>query len=59
MIQNLEFIKKSGIRTFLEREKERWRCPTCGGTICCHNGICFDCGLEKLKARKRLYRWQD
>ena len=59
MIQNLEFIKKDGIIIFLEREKERWRCPTCGGTICCHNGICFECGLEQLKARKKVYRWQD
>jgi len=47
------------VTTFLEREEERWRCPTCGGTICCHNGICFDCGLEKLKAKKKVYRWED
>jgi len=47
------------VTTFLEREEERWRCPTCGGTICCHNGICFDCGPEKLKAKKKVYRWED
>jgi len=24
MIENLEFIKKNGIRTFLKHEKQRW-----------------------------------
>ena len=59
MIENLEFLKKNGVQAFLEREKMKWRCPTCGGTICCHNGICFECGLEKLKFKKRLYRWEN
>lgn len=59
MIENLEFIKKNGIRKFLEREEERWKCPTCGGVICCHNGICFDCGLDKLRTNKKRYRWED
>ena len=60
MIDNLEYIKKNGINQFLEKEKERWTCPECGGVICCHNGICFDCSLSKLKKnRKKLYRWED
>jgi hypothetical protein len=36
---------------FLQKEGEKWHCPGCGGTISCHNGICFDCGIERLKER--------
>jgi hypothetical protein len=59
MIENLEYIKNNGISQFLVKEQEKWKCPECGGLICCHNGICFDCGFSKLKNKKRLYRWED
>ena len=57
MIENLEYIKENGIKLFLEKEAEKWRCPEFGDVICCHNGICFNCGQEKLKNKKELYRW--
>ena len=56
-IRNLERIRDDGIDAFLAREREKWKCPDCGSVICCHNGICFDCGLDRLKDRKKLYRW--
>ena len=59
MIENLEFIRENGVEKLLEKEAGKWRCPNCGGVICCHNGICFECGLELLKAKKRRYRWED
>ena len=59
MIENLEFIKEHGIAKLLEREIDKWKCPECGEMICCHNGICFNCGLEKLRVKKKLYRWED
>ena len=59
MIENLEYIKENGIKQFLEREEGKWKCPECGDVICCHNGICFSCGLEKLKQKKRKYRWEE
>ena len=59
MVENLIYIKSEGIEQFLIREEERWRCPECGETICCHNGICFNCGLEKLRSREKVYRWTD
>jgi hypothetical protein len=58
-IENLLFIKENGMTEFLNKEAEKWRCPECGGVICCHNGICYDCGLEKLKTKNRKYRWDD
>ena len=59
MLENLESIKKIGIRQFLEKEEEKWKCPECGGVICCHNGICFSCSVSKLRDKKKLYRWED
>ena len=59
MIENLEYIKRNGIEAFLKKEEEKWKCPDCGGVICCHNGICFNCGLDKLKGKKKKYRWED
>jgi hypothetical protein len=59
MIENLEYIKRDGILKFLEKEAGKWRCPECGGVVCCHNGICFSCGVEKLKVKNNKYRWGD
>jgi len=59
MIENLEYIRDNGINKFLEREQEKWRCPECGGVICCHNGICFNCGIDKLRQKKQRYRWEE
>ena len=59
MIENLKFIRDKGIEKFLSKEKKRWRCPECGGVICCHNGLCFHCDLEKLRQKKQKYRWEE
>ena len=59
MIKNLEYIRDNGINKFLEKEQEKWKCPTCSGVICCHNGICFECGLDELKSKNKLYRWEN
>jgi hypothetical protein len=59
MVENGKFLKEHGMEKFLKAQQEKWRCPTCGGTICCHNGLCFQCDLEKLKAKKAKYRWDE
>ena len=56
MIENLIFIKDYGIEKFMEKEEAKWRCPECGGVICCHNGLCLNCSLDKLRENKK-YRW--
>jgi hypothetical protein len=43
MIENLENIKKLGIRKFVKNEKLRWTCTECGGTICVHKKYCVSC----------------
>ncbi len=46
MIENLENLRRLGIRKFVENERVRWACPECGGTICVHRGYCSTCGKE-------------
>lgn len=43
MIDNLKFIKERGMDEFLKQQKKRYKCPKCGGTICVHTKICYDC----------------
>jgi len=45
-IENLENIKKFGVRAFVKNEKIRWACSQCGGTICVHRGYCYNCGKK-------------
>ena len=59
MIENLNLIKEHGLDRFLESQEKTWKCPNCGEMVCCHNGICFNCGLEKLSPKKAKYRWND
>jgi hypothetical protein len=59
LIDNLESIRKNGMLKFLEMQKEKWQCPKCGEALCCHNGICFSCALDRLQSQKKLYRWED
>ena len=59
MLENLEFIKTKGMKKFLEKERKKWKCPDCGGVISCHDGICYGCGIEKLKKNKKKNRGKD
>ncbi len=52
MIDNLNFIKESGIREFFKKEKVRWACSKCGGTLCVHNGLCSQCKSSFRKITK-------
>lgn len=43
MIDNLEFIKKNGLKKFTVNEKKIWACSNCGGYICVHKNGCLKC----------------
>ncbi len=58
-IENLRYIQSNGMKMFLAWQAEKWRCPNCGEMICCHDGICFNCGQGKLRTKKHVYRWED
>jgi len=59
MIDNSKFIKEHGMQKFLEEQEKLWKCPNCGEMISCHNGLCFNCELEKLRSKKQKYRWDE
>lgn len=40
---NLKTIREEGMARFLEKQKERWTCPECGGILCVHTGLCSGC----------------
>jgi hypothetical protein len=56
MIENLDYIREYGLEAFLSKEEIKWRCPECGGRICCHNGLCLNCNMDLLLKNKK-YRW--
>ncbi len=43
MVENLKRIRAQGMESFLEKERAKWRCPACGGVLCCHTGKCLQC----------------
>lgn len=49
-IDNLEFIKKNGLKKFIAREQKLYACPQCGELICVHNNKCYHC--DKVKSWK-------
>lgn len=59
MIENLNFIRECGIEKFIEKQENIWNCEVCGELLCCHNGLCFNCDLEKIRNKKQKYRWDN
>ena len=41
--ENLEFIRKNGVKKFVKEQYKKYRCPKCGGLISMHNRKCFKC----------------
>ncbi len=58
MIANLDQIRDRGMEAFLAQEAQQWRCPTCGGSLCCHNGLCMHCQTDDLRLNPK-YRWNE
>jgi ribosomal protein S27AE len=47
MIATLQAIKSSGVASALKTQRERHKCPRCGGVICIHNDKCYACDEVK------------
>ncbi len=59
LIENLICIKQHSLAAFMERENAKWQCTQCEAALCCHNGICYHCSLDRLRTRKKWFRWED
>jgi len=46
MLENLNYIKKSGLESFLKNEEVRWTCKVCGSGLCVHRDFCLNCKTE-------------
>lgn len=44
VISNLKYIKKHGLKKFLDHENKGWACPKCGELLCMHKNKCPSCG---------------
>jgi hypothetical protein len=44
IIDNLNTIGRVGLDAFILDEEEKWRCPSCGNTLCVHKDACPVCG---------------
>jgi uncharacterized OB-fold protein len=40
-------ISAIGMNAFVLQEQARWICSQCGGVVCVHRGVCYDCGKKK------------
>lgn len=43
IFQNFENIKTLGLDAFVLLEREKWKCRTCGGSVCIHRCFCLKC----------------
>jgi hypothetical protein len=52
VLENLNIIQISGLENFVQREKIRWKCAICGGSVCVHRGYCLDCNKKNSMLKK-------
>lgn len=43
LVENSEFVSRYGLEKFMERQREKYTCPKCGGVISVHDGECSEC----------------
>ena len=52
-LEALAFIRDKGMKAHIAKEKKRWKCPGCGGTVCIHTLKCYGCGKGVKPKSKR------
>lgn len=43
LIENSRYVQEYGLKEFMEQQKEKHTCPSCGGIISLHDGECSEC----------------
>lgn len=54
LIEYSQMIRTQGAEAFLQKQQEQYTCPTCGGIISLHDGICSCCKAEYPMGRRRM-----
>ena len=47
VISNLNSIKSTGMKKFVESEIDKWKCNSCSATLCVHRENCLECGAPR------------
>jgi len=50
--ENFNMIKEEGIKEFIGKEREKWKCIKCGNLFCMHREKCLVCGNENTILRE-------
>lgn len=44
LVKNSETAKFLGLAAFLEQDRKKWTCKSCGGAFSLHDNVCSECG---------------
>ena len=55
LVENSHMVQTRGVETFMEKQKEKFTCPECGGIISIHDAECSEC-QEKMQISERNER---
>jgi hypothetical protein len=44
--ENMTKLLELGLVDYLDYQKQRWSCPSCGGQVVFHKYVCVECGKE-------------
>ncbi|MCC2847405.1 MULTISPECIES: hypothetical protein [Clostridium] len=51
-MENSEIVKNQGLEVFMEQQKKKYTCSTCGGVISIHDKACSDCQEKAFPTEK-------
>jgi hypothetical protein len=46
--ENMTKFKELGLEDYLEYQRRKWSCPSCGGRVVFYKYSCVDCGKESI-----------
>ena len=57
-VANLEIVRRDGVDHWLDSQKERWSCPSCGTPFSWYASVCSKCGRSLVSEAHRLSGWR-
>ena len=52
LMENSEIVKNQGLEVFMEQQKKKYTCSTCGGVISIHDKECSECQEKAFPTEK-------
>ena len=57
-VASLEAVKRDGVDHWLDSQRKRWSCPSCGTPFSWYASMCSKCGHSLLSRAYRLSAWR-